>query len=381
MKRLYWRPRQVSQSIIIFMAAFSLIGLASVEYFRVDSPQEDIELKRQATELAAEMMEAIRTEKLHLGLPINPTIDPARTGMIGELMTPVTTLSGRLGAKQTSTNPNLAAVVVDMLIKAGVERGDLVAVGYSGSFPGMNVNVLAALKTIGARPVILSSVGSSQWGANQSRFLWIDMETMLFEENFIPFRSVASSIGGYEDLGIGLGDEARKMILKSIDKNELELLKKDDFQPAIEERMAVYRKKAGDQRYKAYINVGGGAVSSGNAIGKRAYKPGLNRSASRATLQIDSIMTRFMRQDIPVIHLVEIDQIAMMYGMPLKPQQMPAVGEGGVFKQTRRSRLLMLVVLLAILGSLRVFVLTDFGHRFMKGGGSRKTGGQPEPMV
>ncbi|TWU26152.1 hypothetical protein Pla52o_00040 [Novipirellula galeiformis] len=381
MKRLYWRPRQVSQSIIVFMAAFSLLGLATVEYFRVDAPQEDLALKMQAAELSNEMMEAIRNEKLHLGLRISSDVDPAATGMIGELMTPVTTLSGRLGAKQTSTNPNLAAVVVEMLLKAGVGQGDLVAVGYSGSFPGMNVNVLAALKTIGARPVILTSVGSSQWGANSPRFLWIDMETMLFEEHFIPFRSVASSIGGYEDLGIGLGDEARKMVRESIAKNKLDRLEAEDFASAIDERMNIYRKQAGSQAYKAYINVGGGAVSVGKTIGKRAYKPGLNRSASRATLQIDSIMTRFMRSDVPVIHLVEMDQIATLYGMPLKPQQQPAVGEGGVFKQPRRSRLLILAVLLAILGSLRIFVLTDFGHRFMKGRGSRKITGHPEPMV
>ena len=171
MKRLYWRPRQVSQSIIVFMAAFSLLGLATVEYFCVEAPQEDLDLKMQAAELSKEMMEAIRNEKLHLGMRINTAIDPGSTGMIGELMTPLTTLSGRLGAKQTSTNPNLAAVVIDMLIKAGVGKGDLVAVGYSGSFPGMNVSVLAALKTIGARPVILASAGSSQWGANSPKFL------------------------------------------------------------------------------------------------------------------------------------------------------------------------------------------------------------------
>ncbi|TWT82058.1 hypothetical protein CA13_35130 [Planctomycetes bacterium CA13] len=88
-----------------------------------------------------------------------------------------------------------------------------------------------------------------------------------------------------------------------------------------------------------------------------------------------------MRQDIPVIHLVEMDQIAVKYGMHLKPQQQLAVGEGGVFKQTRRSRLWMLIVLFSIRGSLRVFLLTDFGHRFMKGAGPRKGSGQPEPMV
>ncbi|TWT82059.1 Capsule biosynthesis protein CapB [Planctomycetes bacterium CA13] len=70
-------------------------------------------------------------------------------------------------AKLTSTNPNMAAVVVDMLKAAGVGKGDLVAVGYSGSFPGMNVSVLAALNTIGARPIILANEPTNRYSIDR----------------------------------------------------------------------------------------------------------------------------------------------------------------------------------------------------------------------
>ncbi|QDT06135.1 hypothetical protein K227x_45430 [Rubripirellula lacrimiformis] len=381
MKRLYWRPRQVSQTVIWLMAGFSLLGLASVERFRTSAPQTDLDTKMEAATYASEMMRAIKAEKMHMSQLAESSVDPAGSGMIGQLMSPVTTLTGRLSAKQTAVNPNFAAVVVEQLIDAGVKQGDLVAVGYSGSFPGMNVNVCAALKAVGAQPIIIASAGSSQWGANNPDFMWVDMESLLSEEGLLPFRSVACSIGGYEDIGLGMTTEAKDMVKKAIKRNNLSLLQSTDFVEAIDERMQIYRKQSGGRDYAAYINVGGGTISVGRSMGKRAYKPGLNLSATRDVLQIDSVMTRFMSKGIPVIHEVEIDRMATKYGLPLAPQQMPPIGEGGVYNLTRYNKLWTGIVLVSILLSLRALVLTDFGYRFVKGRGGKKTDKSPEPMV
>ncbi|TWU60471.1 hypothetical protein Poly51_07470 [Rubripirellula tenax] len=381
MKRLYWRPRQVSQTVIWLMAAFSLLGLASVERFRTRAPQGDLDAKMEASGLALEMMRAIKAEKMHMSQLADDSIDPSGSGMIGQMMSPVTTLTGRLSAKQTAVNPNFAAVIVEQLIGAGVKSGDLVAVGYSGSFPGMNVNVCAALKAVGAQPVIIASAGSSQWGANNPDFMWIDMESLLYEEGLLPFKAVACSIGGYQDIGLGMTTEARDMVKKAIKRNKLPLLTSTDYVEAIEERMQIYRKQSGGRDYKAYINVGGGTISVGRSMGKRAYKPGLNLSATRDVLQIDSVMTRFMTKGTPIIHVVEIDRMAFKYGLPLAPQQMPPIGEGGIYNQTRYNKLWTATVLILILLSLRALVLTDFGYRFVKGRGGKKAASSPEPMV
>ncbi|TWU48343.1 poly-gamma-glutamate system protein [Rubripirellula reticaptiva] len=381
MKRLFWRPRQVSQTVIWLMAGFSLLGLATIEHFRTKAPQSDLDIKMTASTYASEMMRAIKAEKMNMAQASDAAVDPAGSGMIGQLMSPVTTLTGRLSAKQTAVNPNFAAVVVEQLIGAGVESGDLVAVGYSGSFPGMNANVCAALKAIGAQPVIIASAGSSQWGANNPDMMWIDMESLLFEEGLLPFKAVACSIGGYEDIGLGMTVEAKDLVKKAIKRNGLPLLTSTDFVEAIDERMQIYRKQAGGRDYKAYINVGGGTISVGRSMGKRAYKPGLNLSAKHEVLRIDSVMTRFMSKGTPVIHVVEIDRMASKYGLPLAPQQMPPIGEGGIYQQTRYNKLLTATVLVLILLSLRALVLTDFGYRFVKGRGGKKTASSPEPMV
>ncbi len=129
-------------------------------------------------------------KRLRKNLPIDPESDPAQTGLIGELLSPLTTNPGHLPAKQTSANPNFSAVIIHLLKRAGVKEGDKVAVGFSGSFPALNICVLAAIDTLKADPIVISSAGSSQWGANHPDFMWPDMEKLLHEKHVFPYRSV-----------------------------------------------------------------------------------------------------------------------------------------------------------------------------------------------
>ena len=73
----------------------------------------------------------------------------------------VTSLPGKLANKQMTVNPNFAAAIVQMRKDAGVEKGDFVAVGVSGSFPAFNVCTYTALETLRARPIVIGSGASS----------------------------------------------------------------------------------------------------------------------------------------------------------------------------------------------------------------------------
>jgi poly-gamma-glutamate system protein len=420
MKRVYWRPRTVSQTVVVLVALVALLGLVAVETFRVQVKQPHYEEKVAAVELAQECMRAIKYRRLEIaealrtqseaqgmassqvgpafaedavktsgGAPeyldyeINADLDPAETGLIGAQMSAVTSVPGHLPSKHVSTNPNFAAVIVDMLTRAGVQAGDHVAVGCSGSFPALNVAVYSAIATLGAKPVVISSAGASQFGANLPRFLWIDMERTLIEKGLIPkdFRSVACSIGGQEDLGLNMSDEARRLVLQAIkDRNKLKLVQSRTYEEAIADRMQIYSRHAGGE-YACYVNVGGGTISVGRTLGKKLYDPGLNLRPSRRALQVDSIMSRFARDGVPVVHLVQIEQLGVDYGLtPPEGPETPA-RQGIVFERTARSRLLALGVLIVILISLRALVLTDLGFRLFKGRPGKKSTGEPEPMV
>ncbi len=397
MKRVYWRPRAVSQAVLVLVAMLSILGLLAVEFFKAKVQQPYFQEKMTAVKLAQNCMDTIKVQRLELGHEIDPDIDPAQTGMIGRMISEVTTIAGHLPSKQTSTNPNFAAVVVDMLKRAGVNSGDLVAVGCSGSFPALNTSVYAALETLDVKPVIIASAGASQFGANFPDLLWIDMERELHEAGLVSFRATACSIGGYEDLGLGLPKESRQLIEKAIkERNQLTMLEPEvqsetlgqqRFQEAIDKRMEHYESEAGGAPYKAYINVGGGTISVGRSVGKRLFDPGLNLRVRPAALQVDSVMSRFMSDGVPVLHLVQIDELASYYGLPLAPVQSSVTPEGNVrfegtvFEKLQYRRGLAITMLIVLLVSLRALVLTDLGFRLFRGGTPKKTAAEPEPMV
>ena len=148
MKEVYWRPRMVSQAAIGVIALMSVAGILAVEVFKTQLEQPYHEEKLAASRLAERCMRVVRDERIRRGHPIDSDLGPAGTGLIGAAMTPITTMAGHLDSKQSSANPNFAAVVVEMLLEAGVRKGDQVAVGYSGSFPAANIALLAAVETL-----------------------------------------------------------------------------------------------------------------------------------------------------------------------------------------------------------------------------------------
>src|SRR5210317_1920655 len=99
-----------------------------------------------------------------------------------------------------------------MLKEVRLKENDVVAVAFTGSFPGLNIAVLAALQTLNLYPLIITSIGASNWGANDPYFTWLDMERELYNAQIFKYRSIAASIGGGLDRGRGLSPEGRKLI-------------------------------------------------------------------------------------------------------------------------------------------------------------------------
>jgi len=382
MKKIYWRPRAVSRTALVLIAILACVGLALVQNYRIERDQPYKAEKVEAAELAAKMMGIIKQERQqYRTYPINPDVDPTESGLVGVEHTPVTSIAGDLGSKQTSVNPNFAAVIFEMLKKAGVKEGDTVAVGVSGSFPALNICTYAALETLKVKPIIIASTTASQWGANLPELLWIDMEKVLHDEGLTPFRASAASLGGYEDRGQGLSEEGHQMALKAIERNGLQFIDSPDFDQAVADRLKLYEERRGRAPIAAYINVGGGTVSVGRSLGKKMFKPGLNRRAPSRIGEISGIMPHFISQNVPVIHLVQIAQLAEENGLPVGPTQAPVVGQGTTFVDEEYNRFLAAGVLIVVLVALFAFIRSDVGYRILRSSHRVQDHGHPEPMV
>lgn len=381
MKKIYWKPRAISRRALALIAVLSLAGVAMVERFPTRSRQANYAEKLAAAELASDAFVALKEARIAAGHPVDLTSDPLDSGLIGLPMSGVTTVIGHLRAKQVSVNPNFAAVLVDMLEKSGVQRGDTVAIGVSGSFPAINCSVYAAVESLDLKPIIISSAASSQWGANFDDFLWLDMEQALYERGIIKHRSIAASVGGVEDRGLGMSEAQLKLIREGIERNGLEFIEAESFAEGIDKRMAIYEQRAAGKPIAAYINVGGGTISVGKRVGKRLFEPGLNLRPPHRLGGVDGVMVRFAKEDVPVIHFSQIVEIAERYDLSTDATNVPLPGQGGVFEGKDYNRWLAGGVLLAILGCLYAFVHSDVGFRILNVAPKRAAAGQPQQMV
>ena len=367
MRGVYWKPQSVTRAQRAVVATLAIMCMLAVELLPSEERQPNYALKMQAAQIADNAMTAVREEALEKRVRIEPELDPTRSGMVGRVISPITSGSGSRVSKQTTVNPNFAAVIVEWLKELKVDKGDLVAVGVSGSFPAANLAVYAAINAIGAKPLIITSVGASQFGANNPSLTWLDMEKALRERGVFPYTSLAASRGGVGDDGIGLSPKGKKLLDKAITRNEIPKIEVFDDQHEITEReqlyleavgeelltetkpvspgataqdengvakrMRLYREAAGNKEIKAYVNVGGGTLSVGTRVGKKSFHPGINRRQPRSMQDIPSVIGAFIESDMPAIHVSKIVSIAQEYGLPIAPISLPEVGQGEVFQR------------------------------------------------
>ena len=381
MRKLYWRPPGVSRSALVLVALTALMALVAVEAFQVKRKQPFYEEKLAAARLTRLAMQVIKAEKEERGIRIDPDADPAGSGMIGAPLTAITSNTGYLDAKRTSVNPNFAAVIVDLLGEARISRGSTVAVGVSGSFPALNIAALAALHEMKLKPIVISSIAASEWGANHVDYTWLDMEKTLLEKKVFDVRSIAASRGGIDDRGFGLSERGRSLLDEIIARAGVRSIDSKSVEDAIEQRMAIYDEYAGKNPIRAYVNIGGGSASVGTHVGKKQLEPGLNRTRPRGAKLVDSVMLRFLDREVPVLHITSIVTLAKTYQLAVEPTTMPAVGEGAVYTKAEYNRWLTAGGILAILGTMFAFIRWDVGLRLLGHARGGKAKAQPEQMI
>jgi poly-gamma-glutamate system protein len=381
MKRLYWRPSKIPRQLLIVLAVLAIIGGASVELFKVDKQQPHHTEKLQAARAMQEGMALIKAYHLaHIG-PIDQEVDPAESGLIGLARSPITSTFGVLSAKQTSLNPNWAAVMVELFKGARVKAGDVVAIGFTGSFPALNLAVLTAAKVLKLNAIPIVSVSASMWGANIPQLTWLDMENLLYQKGVIAQRSVAASFGGLEDRALHRRPTVHEALQTAIARNHVQAIDGAGLTEGIEQRVALYRELAADKPIAVYVNVGEGAASVGPGSLKRFRRPGLYFRLPPSVLRIDSVSARFARERVPIIHIAAIDVLAERYGLPQSPLNLPPVGRGPLFVK-RGYRLYLAEVNLAILLCLLYVCLRrDIGYHIFAPTHANEPPQRPEPMV
>jgi poly-gamma-glutamate system protein len=273
---------------------------------------------------------AVRGCRERRGVGIDPAADINRTGLIGLETSPITTSLGNLEAKRTTVNPNFAGLITLLLHRAGVRKGDTIAIGASSSFPGLIIASLCAVEALELRGLMICSLGASQWGANNPEFNWLDIMSCLESAHFLSARPVALSLGGDKDAGEDMSPEGRALLLRSGRQTGLPFVAEPELKANVRERLRLLEAAAGGTAIRAFINVGGGYADMGTDSSILKVGPGLAEFSAIPPRDRRGLIFEMAARRVPVIHLLYVKGLCDRFGLPWDPAPLPAPGRGGI---------------------------------------------------
>ena len=298
------------------------------------------------------ILEKYQREENNIDQPDN-AIDPNGTRLIPKEESPIRSANGKLLDKQAALKPNFAGIVVDLLIKAGLTKGDTVAACITGSLPGANLALYSATKAMGLNLFVITSVAASTWGATDPEFTWLDMEKILKKNKIIDNISIAASIGGRSDYlrkaeGMKLGGPRGRALLDlAISRNKIPLIPYDVkgdslIIKSIQKRLEFFNSITNINNYNAYINIGGGVASVGIGGWSKLKNKAIYSPEAIKTLELkESLINIFSKKGKTVINIMRISDLIHDFLPPGAKQY--EIGEGELYQQERYDLLIAII--------------------------------------
>jgi poly-gamma-glutamate system protein len=231
--------------------------------------------------------------------------------------------------------------------EANLKKGDVIAIGASGSFPALIVAALSAARVLELEPLLIYSVGSSEYGANIPEFTFTQMLDSLNEKNIIPYKLLAISMGGYLDQAEGMFySDSQDTIKKIVQSSGTLVIDADSIEENILQRMQLYRAASNEKPIKAFVNIGGATPNYGNTNASITYPNGLVINGPKIPDHPErGLIFEYQNLGIPIIHLLNIRDLAVKNGLPIDPTPLPEIGEGGAYRRIAYNKYIIILVI------------------------------------
>ena len=351
-------PAIQKTSTLVCLSILALLCFISTINYKIIEKSPSYDQKVIAANLMSEAMRILKNSRMEEGVFIDIENDPNETGLVGSPFSLITTDEGDLDSKLTTLDPNFSAVIVDLMSQLDLKSNDTVAVLMTGSMPGANLAVLSACQAMGISPVIISSIGASQWGANQVDFTWLDMESILVENGLFLSNSVAASIGGRNDMGRLLSPSGRKIITDNISSYNTPIIRHKRLAENINARMNIYSSYLPIEDYKAVINIGGGVASLGTSFNSKLLPPGIVKRPNLMNISrpggIEGVFSKFVNLGVPGLHILNIRPLTEQFKIPFAPIPIPEIGQGSLYAKEHYSLFVAFICLLIVSGSVLI---------------------------
>jgi poly-gamma-glutamate system protein len=265
-------------------------------------------------------------EKRARGLWPGAKIDPNATGMIGQEYTAMTTSAATLANKRTATEPDFAAALTKRIAGMGIGTGDKVMVIQSGSFLGADIAIIAALETLGADIILLPSLGSSQWGANDPELNVLDILSLLLDRGVIHTQPLALVLGGAGAEGRNMEPGMPDFLRADIARHGVRFVDHPDLKAIVDELAGLVDTASGGlQNLKLVVKVGGSAVGVGDCPENLKFETDI-RPRSVGCSGTTPGLLYLPGEEAPILHLLNMMALADQMGLPYDAQPLPPVG-------------------------------------------------------
>lgn len=322
------RQGRVNRWVLVGLALIALGSFYVVTRTTRTIRSRGFEAKQTAARLAAQALKAVGQYQQQLGVPVDSVNDPNETGLIGLQFSQLTYGRSDLSAALTTTNPNFAAALVEMLLRAGARAGDTVGVSWDGTYPALNIEFLAACQALRLVPVIVTAQSAGMWGANYPGLSWLDIERLLVRQGIWNYRSQLATLGGEDDNGRGLSPEGRDLLAIAAESAGVRLVEPESLADGVALRTAVYC------RPRVFVSLGRAVVDIGDPLAR--VPSGLISGRLRRD-RYQGLIGRMRQQNVPVIHIANPNRIALDYRLPIAPVPLPEPGRGRLFFERRYS--------------------------------------------
>lgn len=340
-----------------------LVG--AIAFFVVKSSMERVktpyfETQLRAANLMNEATRVLAAYRLSLGIEIDPSLDPNRTGLIGPEFTELTTTLGNIEAKRTSTNPDFAALMVKYFEELDLKKDAHVAIGASGSFPALILATLCACEVMDLQPLLSYSIGASEHGATHPDFTFVQMLQRLVDAGLLRDSLVAVSLGGNNDNAGGMFfPNALEIMTDIASSSGKKFILEDTLQASIQARLKLYSSYTGGLP-SVFVNVGGASANFGESPAALSLDNGLLKTVQAIPEGPDrGLIYEYASLGVPIIHLLNIRDLALKNGIPVDPVPLPEPGSSGVYYIDSYSMpltLLFITLMISILAIARLRV-------------------------
>ena len=335
--------KRLTTKQIFLLAAAALIaaaGIACVLLTASQRPREIYDAQVVAAEHMQQCMDAVKSEKNARGIEISAE-DKFDTGLIGEEFNFITTTLGDVAAKRTSTDPDMAALLVLMFTQAGLESGDRLACNFSGSFPALNIAVLCACEALDITPVYICSVGASTWGANNPEFSFPEMADLLYKLGLIKTAPALITPGAGSDTGKGVDEELFSAIWDKIGYLGYPTMTEDDFGTNVAARRKIFGS------CDAFIAVGGNITSLGYNQVTDIIGQGIITEHINSLNDNSGLIEYYLYEGVPTMLLLNIRQLCADYEITFDPAVRTDIGEGSIYRETAYEAWIIIIMLIA----------------------------------